>query len=179
MKIDRNLAAAAAIDVQERLVPAMNQKEALVTNILILLKGLSVLNVPVYLTQQYTKGLGNTLPAVCEAAGTNEYLDKLKFSAYDVLKTVLKRPEEQPYVILCGMEAHICVLQTALELKAHGYEPVLVTDCISSRKQKDTDIAIARAKQEGILLATYESVLFELTEEAGTKAFKEVQKLIK
>ena len=138
-----------------------------------------MLGVPVYLTQQYTKGLGDTVAPIREAAGTSEHLEKLTFSAYPQLREKLLPPEQQPYVLLCGIESHICVLQTAMDLKAHGYQPYLVTDCLSSRKPADHRMALERAKQEGILLTTCEATLFELLAAAGTPDSKAIQKLIK
>lgn len=82
-------------------------------------------------------------------------------------------------MLLCGIESHICVLQTAMDLKAHGYQPYLITDCLSSRKPADHRMALERAKQEGILLTTYEAILFELLAAAGTPDSKAIQKLIK
>ena len=179
MKIKKEQTAAVVIDIQERLLPAMHDKEQVLKSTVTFLKGLRLLEVPVYLTQQYTKGLGNTVSEIREAAGTDAYLDKLRFSAYEELKKVLKDPSEQKFVLICGMESHICVLQTAIELKEHGYQPVFVADCLASRKKEDMDIALRRAEQEGILLTSCESILFELTEAAGTEVFKAVQKLIK
>lgn len=170
---------AVIIDMQERLLPAMYEKENLLQNSIKLLQGLRFLEVPVLLTQQYTRGLGATVPEICAAAGTAAYAEKLRFSAYEVLSPLLPAPKEAPFVLLSGIEGHICVLQTAIELKEKGYQPVLVTDCISSRKKGDLDISFRRAEQEGILLTTCESILFELTETAGTATFKAVQRLIK
>lgn len=82
-------------------------------------------------------------------------------------------------MLLCGIESHICVLQTAMDLKAHGYQPYLVADCLSSRKPADHRMALERAKQEGILLTTCEATLFELLATAGTPDSKAIQKLIK
>lgn len=168
MRIIREKTAAVCVDYQERILPAMTDPETLLQNTVKLLKGLRVLGVPVYLTQQYTKGLGDTVAPIREAAGTSEHLEKLTFSAYPQLREKLLPPEQQPYVLLCGIESHICVLQTAMDLKAHGYQPYLVTDCLSSRKPADHRMALERAKQEGILLTTCEATLFELLAAAGT-----------
>ncbi len=179
MKIKRNQTTAVCIDYQERILPAMFGKEELLEKSKKLLEGLKVLQVPICLTQQYTKGLGTTVPEICEAAGTEEYLEKVTFSAYEQVKEKLMPPEEMPYVIICGIESHVCVLQTAIDLKNAGYQPYLVTDCISSRKQQDYDMALERAKQEGIILTTYESILFELLGAAGTPDSKAIQKIVK
>ena len=80
---------------------------------------------------------------------------------------------------MCGIEAHVCVLQTAIDLKEAGYTPILVTDCISSRKAGDKEIALIRAQQEGVLLSTSEALLFELTRRAGTDVFKQISRLVK
>lgn len=178
------------IDYQERIVPAMTKWEELIANSQKLLKGLRILGVPMIITGQYTKGLGLNLPEIFDAAGTKEYIDKLTFSSYEV-------PEVQNFlanrwncvagredgknrnVLLCGIEAHVCVLQTAIDLKEAGYTPILVTDCISSRKAGDKEIALIRARQEGVLLTTSEAILFELTRQAGTDIFKQISKLVK
>lgn len=176
MRIIREEAAAVVIDYQEKLVPAMHKKEELIRNSQILLKGLKILGVPMCVTQQYTKGLGMTVSEIQEAAGTKAYMDKISFSTADV---IAEQVQGKKYVILCGIEAHICVLQTLIDLKAKGYVPVLVEDCISSRKKNDKKMAIERAIQEGTIVTTYEAVLFELLKEAGTEESKAIQRLIK
>lgn len=176
MRIIREEAAAVVIDYQEKLVPAMHKKEELIRNSQILLKGLKILGVPMCVTQQYTKGLGMTVSEIQEAVGTKAYMDKISFSTADV---IAEQIQGKKYVILCGIEAHICVLQTLIDLKAKGYVPVLVEDCISSRKKNDKKMAIKRAIQEGAIVTTHEAVLFELLKEAGTEESKAIQRLIK
>jgi len=176
MRIDVNQSVALVIDYQEKLVPAMADKEQLIHNSCILLEGLQILDVPVVLTQQYTKGLGMTIPEIQTAAGTQEYIDKIAFTAYDSVESEI---HEKKFVIVCGIEAHICVLQTVIDLKAAGFVPVLVTDCISSRKLHDKEMGIQRAIQEGAIVTTYEALLFELLKVAGTETSKKIQKLIR
>lgn len=176
MRIEKEQAVAVVVDYQGKLVPVMNEYETLLHNSKILLEGLRVLEVPMYITQQYTKGLGMTVDGILEAAGTTEYIDKIAFTAYDSVKWKLRGKK---YVIVCGIEAHICVLQTVIDLKAAGYIPVLVADCISSRKESDKLIAVERARQEGAIVTTYESLLFELLKVAGTDTSKIIQKLIR
>jgi len=176
MRIEKEQAVAVVVDYQGKLVPVMNECETLLHNSKILLEGLRVLEVPMYITQQYTKGLGMTVDGILEAAGTTEYIDKIAFTAYDSVKWKLRGKK---YVIVCGIEAHICVLQTVIDLKAAGYIPVLVADCISSRKESDKLIAVERARQEGAIVTTYESLLFELLKVAGTDTSKIIQKLIR
>lgn len=176
MRIDVNQSVALVIDYQEKLVPAMADKEQLIHNSCILLEGLQILDVPVVLTQQYTKGLGMTIPEIQTAAGTQEYIDKIAFTAYDSVEAQIR---EKKFVIVCGIEAHICVLQTVIDLKEAGFVPVLVTDCISSRKVHDKEMGIQRAIQEGAIVTTYEALLFELLKVAGTETSKKIQKLIR
>lgn len=176
MLIKREELAAVAVDYQERLMPVMYEKEELLAHSVILLKGLRELQIPIYLTQQYTRGLGMTVKEITDAAGTEEYLEKISYSAAE---EVIPRLGEKKTVILCGIESHICVLQTVIDLKSRGYTPVLVTDCISSRKKRDYDMALERAKQEGAVLTTYEALLFEILGKAGTPEARRIQKLIK
>ena len=176
MRIRREETIAVAVDYQEKLMPVMFEKDRLIDNSSILLAGLGILEVPIIMTQQYTRGLGNTVPEITDAAGTKEFTEKIKFSAYEDIKDQLK---DYKYVIVCGIEAHICVLQTIIDLKAGGYIPVLAADCVSSRKEYDRKTAVSRARDEGALITTYESLLFELLEEAGTRVSKQIQRVIR
>ena len=176
MRIEREHTAAIVVDYQEKLVPVMSDKEQLIHNSEILLKGLKILEVPMYITQQYTKGLGTSVKEITDAVEDTAYTDKLSFTAYDC---VADKISSKKYIIVCGIEAHICVLQTVIDLKVAGFVPVLVADCISSRKESDKQVAIERARQEGAIVTTYESLLFELLQVAGTETSKKIQKLIR
>lgn len=179
MRIIREKTAAVCVDYQERILPAMTDPETLLQNTVKLLKGLRVLGVPVYLTQQYTKGLGDTVAPIREAAGTSEHLEKLTFSAYPQLREKLLPPEQQPYVLLCGIESHICVLQTVGGLAAGEAVGDQIRLVAVGLQIHGGLMALERAKQEGILLTTYEAILFELLAAAGTPDSKAIQKLIK
>lgn len=176
MRIEREHTAALVVDFQERLVPAIADHEALMERVQILLKGLRALCVPMIVTQQYTKGLGMSVPEIWEASGEKDYLDKISFSALEVAEPKIRGKK---YILVCGMEAHCCVLQTVIDLAAAGYVPVLVTDCIGSRRDTDLEMAIKRAEQEGAILTTGEAILFELLKEAGTPLSKEILKIVK
>ena len=176
MRIEHEHTAALVVDFQERLVPAIADHEALMKRVQILLKGLRVLQVPMIVTQQYTKGLGMSVPEIWEASGETDYLDKISFSALDVAEPKIRGKK---YILVCGMEAHCCVLQTVIDLAAAGYVPVLVTDCIGSRRDTDLQMAIKRAEQEGAILTTSEAILFELLKVAGTPLSKEILKIVK
>ena len=167
---------AVVIDMQEKLMMAMNETKACEEKAAMLLKGLQVLSIPPVLVQQYTKGLGMSVPEVWEASGETEYLDKISFSALEVAEPKI---HDKKYILVCGMEAHCCVLQTVIDLAGAGYVPVLVTDCIGSRRESDREMAIRRAEQEGAVLTSSEAILFELLKEAGTPLSKEILKIVK
>ena len=169
------------VDFQEKLVPVIDHQETLLQNTAILMKGLKALGIPMIVTQQYTKGIGMTVPILSDILGDDfAYEDKLTFScAQD--ETILGRIEAtgKRNIIICGMEAHICVLQTAVDLISLGYHVILVEDCVGSRKESDRQIGIRRAEMEGAIPTSYESILFELTRAAKTGVFKEISRLIK
>ena len=152
------------IDYQEKILPAMSGREELVANSAALLKA---------------KGLGNNIPEICEAIGSDVAYDKTTFSAYETEAVYEAMDKERKNVLICGIEAHICVLQTAIDLKAAGYQPVIVADCVSSRKELDKELGLKRAEQEGILITSKEAILFELTRKAGGPVFKQISALIK
>ncbi len=176
MRIERENTIALAIDYQEKLVPVMEKRYKLIQNSAILLAGLDVLQIPIVITQQYTRGLGTTVKEITDAVGDEEYVEKISFSAYESVKEKLAGKK---FVIVCGIEAHICVMQTVIDLTAAGYVPVIVEDCISSRKDSDKKSAIKRMRAEGAIVATCESLLFELLKVAGTEESKKIQRLIK
>lgn len=176
MRIRPEETAALVIDYQERLIPVMSGKEILLKNSKRLLEGLRELKIPVYITQQYTKGLGMTVPEIAEAAGRQAYIEKICFSAYEDVKETIR---DKRFVIVCGVEAHICVLQTVIDLAEAGHIPVLVTNCTASRKDLERKMAIQRAKSEGAILTTYEALLFELLQKAGSETSRAIQRLVK
>ena len=176
MRIERENTVALVIDYQEKLVPVMDEKERLIQNSSILLAGLKYLGVPMIVTQQYTKGLGITVQEIRDAMESDDYIDKISFTAFDSVKEQIR---DKKFVIVCGIEAHICVLQTVIDLVEAGFVPLLVEDCISSRKPNDKEVAIRRMLEEGAIVTTYESLLFELLKIAGTEESKRIQRLIK
>lgn len=180
MRILKDDTAAVVVDIQERLLPHIYQWEQTLQNCLKLIEGLQVLSVPLVVTQQYTKGLGATDPSIVKKIAEFRHIEKNSFSCLGepafMEKLSLLRKKN---IILCGIESHVCVLQTCLDLIDAGYLPVVVEDCVSSRKPADKATAIERMRQEGARIATLESLLFELTECAGTETFKSISKLVK
>jgi nicotinamidase-related amidase len=180
MRIKKNDTAAVIIDVQEKLFPLIYEHDIMAKNMSILIQGLKLLGVPLLVTQQYTKGLGGTVPQVSDVIGKFNHIEKMAFSCCgdEGFMSEFKKLNKKN-VILAGIEAHVCVLQTTLDLLEAGYQPVVIEDCVSSRFLNNKTVAIERMRQMGALISTYESILFELTEESGTELFKGIVKLVK
>jgi nicotinamidase-related amidase len=180
MRITRENTTALLIDIQERLFPAMHDTETLLKNSQILVKGMQVLGISTVFTQQYTRGLGKTLEELSSLVPGFTYFEKSNFSSYDVPEYQLFL-EQKNYenIIIAGIESHVCVLQTAVDLKQAGYNPVVVMDCTDSRTVGNKQLAMERLRHEGIMMTSYESILFELTETAKAPEFKTISNLIK
>lgn len=168
------------IDIQDRLMPVISQGEEMTLATVKFIEGLHILQIPIIPVRQYPKGLGDFVPEIRMALGNYETSDKITFSAWDTPE-IAGRIESsgKKNILVFGIEAHICVLQTVIDLLTAGYHVVLVTDCVSSRKLSDKEIALRRAEQEGAVLATGESLLFELLRQAGSESFKKISVLVK
>jgi nicotinamidase-related amidase len=180
MRFEREASVGVVVDAQERLFATMQHKERLEANLIILVEGLKALGVPLIKTQQYTSGLGPTIDSVERALGKLPAIEKIAFSCCEEpnFMQALEK-EKRRCVILAGIESHVCVLQTALDLLQGGYVPIVVEDCISSRKENDKATALLRMQAEGVRLTSYESILLELCREAGGDRFKQILRLIK
>jgi len=180
MRILKDKAVLVVIDVQERLFPAIHAHEQLSKNIPLLISGLKVLEVPMIVTEQYVKGLGPTIPEVSEQLEGIERIEKFSFSCCDEPRFMMELASSgRDFVIIAGIESHVCVLQTVIDLQQNGYHPVVVEDCVSSRNPNDKLMAIERMRQEGAIVTTYEAILFELLRFAGGDTFKAISKLVK
>ena len=173
------------IDFQERLVPHIHNNKEVVARAAKLVKGMKALDVPVVVTQQYTKGLGNTVSGITEALGFENpadvpFIEKQSFSCLDCkeFKAEIDKAGRNN-IIICGIEGHVCVLQTIVDLKGAGYNTVPVIDCISSRRQEDMLTGIKRYEYEKAVPTGFESVLFELCRFSGTDTFKAISALVK
>lgn len=181
MRIDPNDTAVLVVDYQEKLLPAIHDVENLLHRSRILLSGLLALDIPVVLTEQYPRGLGPTVPEIRDCLGdAYRPYAKMTFSVMgcqevkDAFAALGKRN-----IIVCGTEAHICVLQSVIDLLSEGCNVYLVEDCIASRKPADKETAIRRAMGEGALMTSAEAILFELTVISGTPVFKQISRLVK
>lgn len=180
MRVPKDSVVALVVDIQERLFPHINGHDELAKNVEILIKGLQALEVPVVVSEQYKKGLGDTIESIETLVDQVPHVEKMAFSCCDEPKLMEKiELSSKRFVILAGMETHICVLQTAIDLLERGYHPVVIEDCVSSRTAANKKTAIERMRQEGVIVSSYESILFELCRYAGSESFKTISKLIK
>lgn len=168
------------IDVQEKLLPVMHEKEKLVVNIQNLIRGIQVLKIPIIATEQYPKGLGRTVPEIAELIPDIEPLAKTSFSCYgDAGFKNMLDSYGRKQVIICGIECHVCVYQTAVDLKAAGYEVQVAADAVSSRTAENREIGSNLMRQTGITVTGTETVLFELLKIAEGEKFKAISRIVK
>jgi nicotinamidase-related amidase len=180
MRILKERSAALVIDIQERLYPFIFENDKLTRNMTMLIEGLKIIGVPIFVTEQYVKGLGPTIEPVALLLATHPRIEKMSFSCCDeprVMEGIAVTGKEN--IILAGIESHVCVLQTAIDLKRNGYQPIVVEDCVSSRRENDKRMAIERMRHEGVIITTVESILFELLRYSGTEQFRGVSRLVK
>jgi len=167
------------IDVQERLFVKIEGKERLAENIRKLLRFAEILKIPVIATEQYPKGLGPTIPEIRDLLRVKP-IEKIEFSCMassDFRRRLSEAGAEN--LVLTGIEAHICVAQTAIEALTSGYNVYVVYDAVSSRRREDKLIAVERMKQHGAVIVTTEMMMYEILRRAGTKEFKKVLELVK
>ena len=178
--LEKKTTALLIIDIQERINAVMKFRDRVVKNTVKLINGFKILNVPIFITEQYRKGLGPTDKLILDALGQPEIIEKVNFSCCAVLPLMEQlRANKIQQVVVCGIETHVCVLQTCLDFLAEGFQVHLVIDAISSRRKLDHEAAIDRMEQAGVILTTTESALFELLERVGTPVFKQISQLIK
>jgi nicotinamidase-related amidase len=179
--LDAEKTALVVIDVQEKLAPAMDQDlyEPLVLHANLLIEGFKAMNLPVIVTEQYPKGLGHTVPELNGLASA-PCIEKTAFSCCgdeNFMAELEKSGARQ--VAIIGMEAHVCVFQTVLDLLDRGYGVHLVRDAVCSRFKSDYDNAVSTAARAGAVVTTTETALFQLVRTAGTDEFKVVSRLVR
>lgn len=169
------------VDVQEKLCAAMRQEalQDVVKNCGILLQAAQLLEIPVIHTEQYPQGLGPTLAALGAWLGPENAVEKTCFSCCDESAFRARLHRDRPQIVLAGMEAHICVLQTALQLQESGRQVFVVEDAVLSRRASSKQNALARLRQAGIIVTNTESVVFEWLKVAEGDAFKQISKLVR
>lgn len=170
------------VDMQEKLLPPIWEKERLARNVQLLIRLAGILKIPALVTTQYAKGLGNTEPAIASLLPDSPPIDKLTFSCFgsEVFCSLLKRlPGRRTTVLLCGMETHICVMQTAMGALREGYLVHVASDAVSSRTELNWRIGLDRMRAAGAILSSTEMIIYELLRSSGAPAFRELLPYLK
>jgi nicotinamidase-related amidase len=180
MRLDRQKACLLVVDIQEKMCAAMERESLarLVNRTRALIEGAKALELPIIATEQYPKGLGPTIPEVRSSLPEGARpVEKTEFSC--AVPGVMRAIGTRQQVLLCGMETHVCVFQTARDLSEMGLVPYLCADALLSRTPEDRQIGLERAREIGAVVTTVEGALFDLLGRAGTPEFKKVSAAVK
>jgi len=175
--LDPEQCALVVIDIQEKLLPPIFQKDQLVRNAQLLIRAAGILKIPALVSTQYAKGLGGTVPEVASLLTGTEPVDKTLFSCFgsDAFCSSLKRlPGQRTTLLLCGMESHICVTQTSLGALREGYLVHVASDAVSSRTEWNWKIGLDRMRAAGAVISSTEMMIYELMRSSSSSAFKEL-----
>jgi len=168
------------VDVQGKLAQLMFDKESLFKNIRILIQAASILEIPILWCQQVPEALGPTVPEIAELLAGEEPIDKACFSCCgDERFTAELNALGREQVVLCGIEAHICIYQTAMDLMEGGVDVTIVADAVSSRTEQNKETALDRLSAEGANISSVEMALFELLKTAKHPQFRDIARLVK
>jgi nicotinamidase-related amidase len=179
--LDPEACALIVVDIQEKLLPPIFEKERLLKNSQLLMRLAGILNISTIATSQYARGLGDIVPAV-KSLVPQSVIDKQSFSCFgsEVFCSLLKRlPGRRNTVLLCGMESHICVMQTALAALREGYLVHVASDAVSSRTEWNWKVGLERMRAAGAVISSAEMMIYELLRSSGTDAFKQMLPLLK
>jgi nicotinamidase-related amidase len=180
LRITRAKAGLVIVDMQERLLPVIFERERVLRNVVVLARAAAVLSLPVFTTEQYRQGLGATVPEVAGVIPGFAPVEKTDFSVCGATAfNMALQYRRISDLILCGIEAHVCILQSCLDLLEQGLRVFAVADAMSSRAEENHRLAVARMREAGAIIVSTEMVLFELLERAGTDEFKRILALIK
>lgn len=168
------------IDIQEKILNVMCDPKTVIDNTLKLIKGFKVFSLPIFLTEQYPKGLGPTASALAEELVGINPIQKMSFSCFGADKFFQRLMDNNVrQVVISGIEAHVCVQQTVFDLLANDFQVDVAADAVSSRREMDYRTALNRMSKHGAEITTTESILFELLNVCGTDEFKQVSKMVK
>ena len=176
MLIDAARSQLLVIDLQEKMLPVIAGGDTVAAHCRWLVEAAQKIGVPIAATEQYPKGLGHLVPAIRELLPAEAIAAKTRFSAVAAQCLANLPGSERAQVVIIGVETHVCVLHTALDLYQEGKEVFVVADCIGSRGAEDRDLALLRMRQEGVRVVSREMVVFEWLGEAGTSLFRSVNK---
>lgn len=177
MLLNSNNTLVLIVDAQERILPAIHQRDGVVSRMRWLGEICDELSIPILITEQYPKGLGYTIESLTEVLSHARVVEKTHFSALrePVFREVLNEYQAKQIVIM-GMETHVCVMQTALDLLAEGYQVYVPVDAVGSRRPADKDAALKRMESHGAELITTEMAPFEWLEKSGTDTFRHISR---
>jgi nicotinamidase-related amidase len=176
-RLEAEACALIVVDVQEKLLPPIFQKEQLIKNSTLLVRVAGILRMPVVVTTQYAKGLGGTVAEIASLLPETTAIDKQAFSCFgsEAFCSLLKRlPGHRTTLLLCGMESHICVMQTALDALRGGYVVHVASDAVSSRTEWNWKIGLERMQVAGAVISSTEMAVYELLRSSGSAGFKEM-----
>lgn len=183
---DVNKSQLLVVDVQSRLVPVMSNPEMLLRNCSVLVQAAELLNVPITVTEQYPKGIGHTHHEIINSLGARyKPIEKTCFSCCgsDEFNSTIETHDQRQQLIICGIEAHVCVLQTTMELLSRenqsAWQVFIVADAIDSRSANNKSVAINRLQQAGAIVTCAESVVFEWMKNSSNSHFKQISALIR
>ena len=180
--LEAHKAALVVVDIQEKLLPPIFNKADLVRNSQLLIRAAQILGVPVLATTQYARGLGGVVPEIASLLGASAIADKVEFSCFGsgaFCSSLKSLPAGRNTLLLCGMEAHICVMQTALGALNDGYLVHVAADAVGSRTESNWRIGLDRMRAAGAVISSTEMAVYELMRASGTAAFKELLPYLK
>jgi nicotinamidase-related amidase len=169
------------IDIQEKLLPPIHEKERLVRNSQLLIRLASMLSMPVVVTTQYAKGLGQTVPEIMSLLPGNKPVDKMEFGCFGngEFCSAISMLSGRNTLLLCGMETHICVMQTALGALNQGLNVHVAADAVGSRNELNWKLGLERMREAGAVISSAEMMVYELLGKSGSPAFKEILQYLK
>jgi len=176
MLIDANNSALLVVDVQERLLPAIDDWQRVLDNVIWLVRVARRVGVPLFASEQYPKGLGPTHPDLLAELPAGAVAEKMHFSCVGAQCLGEFASGGRRQAVVCGMETHVCVLQTVIDLRVQGYDVFVVADAVGSRRESDKALALARMRDHGIQIVSREMVAFEWLRIAGTPLFREISR---
>ncbi len=180
MKLERNQTVLVIIDVQSKLLPVIYDYPALVENMKKIIKGAKILGIPIILTEQYPRGLGLTIDEIKKTISEYHPIEKVSFSCCREESFITRIKQlNRKQILVCGIEAHICVYQTCMDLLSEGYEVHLLVDAISSRKMANRNLTIEKLHGMGVQITSVEMALFEILKDATSDEFKKISRIVK
>jgi nicotinamidase-related amidase len=182
MPLQAESCALVVVDIQQKLLPPIFNKEELVRNSSLLIRLANILEMPILVSTQYAKGLGETVPEIAQLIPDLHAIDKLEFGCFNkdsFCSAIKSLPGSRNTMLLCGMETHICVMQTALGALDQGYLVHVASDAVGSRAEWNWKIGLERMRDAGCVISSTEMMMYELLRKSGTPAFKELLQHLK